>query len=346
MIIGYSYWGFLGHGVTDTPDGGRSHRLTFVNGIRARGHEMVFLQRDRDTVEAGESFAHLGRWSDGLPSLDALILEWRWPIPGRSVGIPADAPAYCPDWDRQRELVAHYVVLGRTPTLVWDKDLKLPHDAALRSVPWVRMAEATRFPSPGAVGLLFPIDDQVFADRIAALATTPPAPARYVLGYVGNRYERDEDFDQFFAGPAHELEHAVFGKWAPERRWRHVRFLGRLGFSRVPVVYRHTVATVLLAPRRYRESGQITQRIFEAQLNGCFTIAPRSIRGAADLLPEWLLASHTDDVVRICRDAERVRGGDGYPGAIVDCVRRLEPFLLSRQLDALASALAPLGVDF
>jgi hypothetical protein len=22
MIIGYSFWGFLGHGITDTPDGG------------------------------------------------------------------------------------------------------------------------------------------------------------------------------------------------------------------------------------------------------------------------------------------------------------------------------------
>ena len=28
MKIGYSFWGFLGPGVTDTPDGGRSHRRT------------------------------------------------------------------------------------------------------------------------------------------------------------------------------------------------------------------------------------------------------------------------------------------------------------------------------
>jgi hypothetical protein len=43
MRIGYSFWGFLGEGVLDTPDGGRSHRATLINGLQERGHQVVFL---------------------------------------------------------------------------------------------------------------------------------------------------------------------------------------------------------------------------------------------------------------------------------------------------------------
>ena len=82
--IGYSFWGFLGPGITDTPDGGRSHRRPLIDGLIAVGHEIVFLQRNRDLHEAGCDLRHLYAWDDGLPAIDALFLEWRWPIPGRS----------------------------------------------------------------------------------------------------------------------------------------------------------------------------------------------------------------------------------------------------------------------
>ena len=45
MRIGYSCWGFLGPGILDTPDGGRSHRRTLVDGLGALGHQLVLLQR-------------------------------------------------------------------------------------------------------------------------------------------------------------------------------------------------------------------------------------------------------------------------------------------------------------
>ena len=33
MRIGYSFWGFIGPGITDTPDGGRSHRATLIDAL-------------------------------------------------------------------------------------------------------------------------------------------------------------------------------------------------------------------------------------------------------------------------------------------------------------------------
>lgn len=51
--IGYSAWGFLGNGVVDTPDGGRSHRMTLLKSLISRGMKIVMLQKNRDLDEAG-----------------------------------------------------------------------------------------------------------------------------------------------------------------------------------------------------------------------------------------------------------------------------------------------------
>ena len=84
MRIGYSFWGFLGPGITDTPDGGRSHRRGLVDGLVAAGHRVIFLQANRDLAEAGDYLTGGYNWDPGFPGIDALFLEWRWPIPGRN----------------------------------------------------------------------------------------------------------------------------------------------------------------------------------------------------------------------------------------------------------------------
>lgn len=74
MKIGYSFWGFLGPGVADTPDGGRSHRRVLIDGLRSRGHDLVFLQSDRDYTEAGLNLSEIYTWDVGLPEIDVLFL--------------------------------------------------------------------------------------------------------------------------------------------------------------------------------------------------------------------------------------------------------------------------------
>src|SRR4051794_15811838 len=97
--LGYSFWGFLGNGILDTPDGGRSHRLRLLGGLRAAGYELVLLQRNRDALEANDpSYLTLGEWeSDLFPDIDSLMLEWRWPVPGRNVGPVASGDQFTPD---------------------------------------------------------------------------------------------------------------------------------------------------------------------------------------------------------------------------------------------------------
>lgn len=72
MRIDYSFWGFLGAGIIDTPDGGRSHRHTLIDGITSLGHQIVFLQPNRDLTEAGEELRGSYTWNPGLPDMAGL----------------------------------------------------------------------------------------------------------------------------------------------------------------------------------------------------------------------------------------------------------------------------------
>jgi hypothetical protein len=347
MRIGYSCWGFLGDGIVDTPDGGRSHRRTLLQALAARGHQLVLLQRDRDRLEAGERidlgprFAH----RDGLPQLDLLWLEWRWPIPGRNLPADRGRPGYTPDLSRQHQLVEHYTIERRLPTLLWDKDLTLDPGDPLRARENVVVMEAALWPREGAQSLLFPIAD---ATLDAAQLAPPRAPGERELElvYVGNQYGRDAAFDRYVATPARELRHAVFGKWSDVARWPHVDFRGRIGFERVADAYRSAHATVLLLPPRYAAVGQMTQRVFEAALAGCVPLLPADVRGAERFAPAELHVRSGADVERLCRELRReaLAGGGPLEAAYRACLARLDLFRASRQVAAVEAAIERVGV--
>lgn len=311
--IGYSFWGFLGPGVTDTPDGGRSHRRVLIDGLRSRGHDLVFLQLDRDYTEAGLDLSEVYTWDVGLSEIDVLFLEWRWPIPGRNTTWCGAAGHTC-DLHRQQELLDHYTYVHGTLTILWDKDRQLPADDPLRTTGNVVVCEAAVHSTPGAVSLLFPVAD-------AALAAADPAalaamPRDVPLAYVGNQYDRDTAFDTFFAPAAASHRHMVAGKWTRTAAWPHVSFIGRVPFSDVAEIYGRTLATVLLLPDRYARVGQMTQRLAEAVLAGCVPLTPASIRGADRFTPQRLHVSDGAEVammltrLRNNRRDERARGAD------------------------------------
>lgn len=328
MKIGYSFWGFLGDGVTDTPDGGRSHRRTLVDGLTAGGHRIVFLQADRDTAEAGRSAPGAHEWDMALPKIDALFLEWRWPIQGRN-DTPCGTPGHTCDLHRQEELVDHYSRRLGLPTLLWDKDQHLAVDDPLRGLSNVHVCEPALHPRSGATSLLFPVSDTALdqADPYALARR----PRRWPLVYVGNQYGRDNAFGEFFARPARHHRHVVAGKWPDIDRWPHVNFIGRVPFRTGISLHQAAHATVMLAPDRYASSGQYTQRIFEAVLAGCAPITPVHYRSASLVVPDDLHACDGDQVSDITcalpgmSDADRAR-------LLEQCIRRLDLFRLSRQL--------------
>ncbi|GAB3970869.1 hypothetical protein GCM10027615_28390 [Plantactinospora veratri] len=332
MLIGYSFWGFLGPGVVDTPDGGRSHRRPLVDGLRQAGHDIVFLQPNRDLCDAGLDLTGSYRWDAGIPNLDALFLEWRWPIPGRNT-LPCGGPGHTCDLHRQAELVTHYTHRLGTPTILWDKDRRLDPADPLRQRVNVTVCEPALHPSPGATTLLFPVADTILdaadPDKLAAQRRSMP------LVYVGNQYDRDDAFDTFFAPAAMDLPHLIAGKWPDSRRWPDLNFIGRISFPQVAEIHADALATVLLLPERYAQAGQITQRIFEAVLAGCAPLLPTTVCGAAELVPASLHVRQATDVRDRVGWLAEIVGTSDHADLIADCLRRLDPFRLSNQLGVL-----------
>lgn len=332
MRIGYSFWGFIGPGITDTPDGGRSHRTTLIDGLVQRGHEMVFLQPDRDLTEAGTDLTGRYRWDAGLPDLDALMLEWRWPISGRNTS-PCGRPGHTCDLHRQTELVAHYAAGVGIPTVVWDKDRQLPADDLLRTWPNVTVCEPALRPTPGAVSLLFPVADHVL--DAADPAELARSPRNLSLVYVGNQYDRDTAFDTFFAPAATGVRHLVVGKWADTDRWPRIAFGGRMPFAAVQPIHRKALATVLLLPDRYAAVGHMTQRLFEAVLAGCLPITPTTIACAEQFTPQSLHAADGTAVTDLLRWLASIAGTATHAELLAECLRHLDLFRVSRQLAVL-----------
>jgi len=338
MRIGYSCWGFLGDGVTDTPDGGRSHRRPLLQALAERGHQLVLLQRDRDSVEAHDPDAGNGFAFDsiGFPALDALMLEWRWPIPGRNTTV-CGTPGHTCDLHRQKDLLAHYTLDRRLPTILWDKDRKLPASSHWRNARTVTVCEPSLVVTPGAQRLLFPADDQ----RLDATnpQTLAALPRPVTLAYVGNQYERDDAFTRYFAPAAARVHHQVAGKWTDTSRWPGVRFTGRLVFRDVEPLYQRSLATVLLLPARYAAVGQMTQRIFEAVLAGCLPLVPADIAHAQLFVPRPLIVRSADDVLERTTWLRSIEGTAEHAELIAACLDRLELFRLSAQADTLDALL-------
>jgi thymidylate synthase len=323
LQIGFSFWGFLGDGITDTPDGGRFWRRAIVDAVEAAGHQVILLQADRDAAEAGQALPY--RWDAGFPDLDVLLAEWRWPLHGRNT-TECGTDGHTCDLHRQDDLIGRYTSHG-TATIIWDTDRQLHPDDPLRLLPNVIVGDPALLPSSGAFSMLAPVSDALLdgadPDRLAA-RTRPLA-----LTYVGNQYDRDDDFDEFFASAATRFPHRVAGKWTNTGRWPHVNFTGRCPFPEVQTIYRDAVTTVLLNPARYAKAGAVSQRRFESVLSGCLPLAPGHLACAEAFAPEVLHVADRYEVIERIDWARRITGTREHSAVISDCLARLEPFRLS-----------------
>lgn len=328
MRIGYSMWGFLGSGVVDTPDGSRAYRRPFVDGLISAGHEIMFLQPNRDLAEAGVDLCGHYRWHLGYPDLDAVIFEWRWPLPGRNT-TRCDAPGHTCDLHRQSDLFDRYTRAG-IPTLLWDLDRRLPEADLRRQLRNLAVGEFALATTPGSVSLFCPVPDALLdaadPDRLAA------APRAIPLVYVGNQYDRDDAFDRYFAPAAATVPHQVAGKWPRTQRWPWVRFTGRCAFADVARIHRSALATVLLLPDRYAAVGHMTSRWFEALLSGCLPLTPTDIQGVDAYAPWPLQVADGHDVLDRLAWLQGIAGGREHAELIAACLGHLEPFRCSIQV--------------
>lgn len=112
----------------------------------------MFLQADRDRLETDADLTDIYTWDRGLPDIDVLFLEWRRPIADRNTTKCA-TPGHTCDLHRQQQLLEQYVHTLGVPTILWDKDRKLPSTDPLRHQNHVTACEAALYPTDGATSL-------------------------------------------------------------------------------------------------------------------------------------------------------------------------------------------------
>ena len=335
MRIGYSFWGFLADYKEDqtgkelsTPDGNAAYSWSVIWEAQRKGHEVFLMQEDRDWpafsrrgVNNFASFSQTKRLSSyltlnytitpdipgrhskklPLPDLDVLLVEWRWPIPGRNFDVDKDSLDYQPDYDRQRELIEHYRST-HTKIVIWDLDHKLTANEEIWTgasaifetsvTPLKLFQERVRVEPP------IPVSD--------LLQHTPKAlNASRKLVYVGSRYERDDVIEEWIRPVSNRFKGEVhfYGNWdKPEtlkqcrKMWPDIEYHGRISMKDFYSVYGDAVACPLLAKKSYLEVGFITPRIWEALIFGTIPVGLQTHHGIDQYLPSTLIARDSKDL--------------------------------------------------
>lgn len=344
MKIGFSFWGFLApiekNTFVNTPDGVRGDRVDFVNEMLGRGHEVVRLQQQRDA----EPYDGVQQDSSGFPDLDLLYCEWRWPTWKNTGPNPSES-----DYSRQVALLDHYHKIG-TPIVIHDGDLKLTGE------------EEQRWPNAivtdPCIDSRFITRERIFVPWVSTLKRVcDPCEYSYNYTYVGNNYERDQQFSTYYAGPSSDLrsrgiQTLVYGNWlqrSPERKdprttvssYPSVSFGGRISYKDIFPALASSIAVTHITKDEYASTGNITLRFYEAIQSSVPALIPdeytrakpvgldgllvvKSSRDVVEKL-DWLSRLSLRERTKLVDDQERAIRSiiDPTPGSRVDLIEHI-----------------------
>lgn len=364
MKIGYSAWGFVGDGVLDSPDGGRLTRALLLANLIANGHEIIWLQQNRDVDQDGNFLFTSDRVypadaqknylcqiqyaSEGYPEIDALFLEWRWRLPGRNCDVDKSSKEYTPDLDRQTELLNCYLTTD-AKIIIWDKDETLSQedeDGFIKAGGAnIQILSPALYPKSHFFErqtLLFPCDLKLIK------GTKVNNHTRYMIGYVGSQYERDYQVYKYINPFSFKYPNqAVFaGNWTkyPERAERNganfpcITFLDRILPKNMWKVYNECVTSVLLCKSNYAEHGHITQRIHEVASNGVIAIGLAEQKGIEQFVVERNVVKDAYDLIN-CVEYLQALSIEKRQEILDEQIERLEPFDINNVIAKLESIL-------
>jgi len=317
MKLGFSYHGIHDgmnpNSLQDIPDGHRYGRPLFMEEVLKRGHELVCLQKRREDKHYVSKQGYTAKACDDLDApwlpndLDVIFMEWRWSTWKNDKTHPQHDPKrYEPDLDRQRALLARYH--GKIPIVVWDTDLKI---TAQDERDWPELVIAD--PSFKTNRLT---RDRVFVpfwtdwEKLMESTSYP-----YNYGYIGNRYARDPEFEEFYYKPAQFLREfgrqtLMHGNWlqqSPERgdpadlikAARHVAFGHRMGFRDSMRLMSTFLCTTHVSKPKYYELGFVSPRYLEALAVGCPALVPAGFLKPDILGSEWTVTDVNDVIAKV-----------------------------------------------
>lgn len=333
MRVGYAFFGFLADMKLDedgaelsTPDGNATYSWSIIWEMQRRGYMTFGMQDDRDypawkrnKSSAFASFSQEKRLSAyenvrqtrgaTLPELDLLLIEWRFPIPGRNCGEPLgdrsfsyDPFVHQPDLARQYELLKHYKQT-KTKIVIWDLDHKLLKEDELQWRPDAILETSSK---PLELSMKrTKVEPPTVVEDLLQWPTLPSDCYRKLV-YVGSRYERDDVITEWIkpTSDCYPNEVEFWGNWMKtvdecRNLWPNVKFNDRITTRDFRRVYGTAVACPLLAKRSYLESGFITPRPWEALLFGTIPVGFSTMNGVEKYVLEGCVARDPDDLKHV-----------------------------------------------
>jgi len=319
--VGLSFWGFqgdvkIGPGGEElsTPDGNATYTWSLIWEMQKRGHTVYAMQEDRDwhgfrrwgsglfgsfsqekRTSAYTNIKNTFGSSEILPNLDVLLIEWRFPIPGRNCEINKETgeilfpehesqrglldEKYQRDLFRQTQILHHYKQ-SHTRIIFWDLDHKLTKADEIRWMPDAIFETST---SPLELSKKrVSVEPPFNIPDLLQHPTIPQDPNRKLV-YIGSRYERDDIIDEWIKPVSEEYQNQVefHGKWDDEAkvRWPNIKMGQRCTVRDFQGLYASACAVPLLAKKSYLETGFITPRVWEALLFGTLPVGLGTAKG-------------------------------------------------------------------
>lgn len=304
MNIGYFYWGFLGDRKYDefgkqisTPDGNAFYSWSIIKAFIDAGHTVHCMTIDRDAncykydrenmfsawCTNDRIYAYNSMKKDmkihayinegarivdflDIPDVDMILIEWRWPIPGRNMNVE-NYENWQPDLDICLGLI-EYANRKNIPFVVFDLDYKLTYEDVVNynikniielGNKWENnnKVNSTRVQIPFDFSHMFDFDVEDANEKVI---------------YVGNRYERDWCINKYLPDGS-----IVYGNWLEGNResdkvWPNLKFGKRLQTADMHDAYSKCAVTPLLAKHEYCKYGFVTARLLEAVFYGCLPL--------------------------------------------------------------------------
>lgn len=299
---GYAWWGFssdvrMRNGKPfSSADGSLLTAFSLLYELQQRGIETYRIYPDRDIEyimqqeyyikDAFKSFSQEKRTKAYLrtrpvfhdiknkefhfPDVDVVILEWR--MKTRYNELPEEHSDFQPDYLLQEAAIEHYRAKG-TSIICLDLDYKMDpekDDQLFYYVfePGFKRGWEHYFAAP------------YILEDINQFEMLEP---KSEIVYIGNRYERDNEFDQFFGTPTDQVEFNVYGSWLENgrdsaQRWPHVNFRERIQPYQMRDAYKYALTTPLLLKPEYNQKGFMSIRIIESLLFGTIPVLPKQFQ--------------------------------------------------------------------
>lgn len=342
--VAYSFWGLLekpeqAHNTATTAFAAVGERHLLVDEFLKNGHKVFCVQEMREsTPYPGVQYKPYV-----VPDVDVAYLEWRWQQHAQLSAERRNEP----DWDRQVELLDEYSRRG-TPIIVFDTDHKITSEDEARW-PSMIIAEPSLDPQPlTKTRIRLP-----WATDFKPYYQTPEYSYNYI--YLGNNYERDNQFQKYYGSPALELRRlgiqtVSYGNWierSPSREdplsilQNHpfVAFPGRMSYNAGMLAMSKSICTTMLAKKSYYRSGFITSRIYEGILAGIPSLVPREHKHIIEMgLDEFVVDSSEDVTVAVKKLFDMSKESRAsIVLAQADALRRLADFSPKFKVDTIVS---------